>query len=110
MGERAWLLTYDGISITAKMIFTGIPADSYIRSVQYSEKNKLLFIGTESKGLIVINQNRVQSKKRNESNTKNRNSYYSQLNFRMGNILTNESDIIGNNPVDISRLPIKGKF
>jgi hypothetical protein len=109
-GEKAWLLTYSDNTITADLIFTGIPADSYIRSVQYSKKNKLLFIGTESKGLIIINQNRVQSKKRNDVNSKNRNSYYSQVELPDGNILTNEGDIIGNNLVDINRLPIKGNF
>jgi signal transduction histidine kinase len=109
-GEKAWLLLYDGISITTKLISTSIPVDSYIKSVQYSEKNDLLFIGTESKGLIVINQNRVQSKKRNNVNLKNRNSYYSQVELPDGNILTNESDIIGDYPINEMTLPIKGKF
>jgi signal transduction histidine kinase len=108
--EKAWLLTYDGKAINATLIFTGIPADSYIKSVQYSEKNRLLFIGTESKGLIVINQNRVQSKKRNDINSKNRNSYYSQIELSDGNILTNESDIIGENITEKAKLPIQGKF
>ena len=109
-GEKAWLLTYDGSAITAKLISTGIPSDSYIKSVQYSEKNNLLFIGTESKGLIVINQNRVESKKRNNASSKNRNSYYSQIELEDGNILTNESDIIGDHFTSESNLPIKGKF
>ena len=109
-GSNAWLLQYNGNAITATLIFTGIPSDAYIKSVQYSEKNGLLFIGTESKGLIVINQNRVQSKKRKETNSKNRNSYYSQVELANGNILTNESDIIGDNPAAINPLPIKGKF
>ncbi len=109
-GDRAWQLVYDGTKITAKLIFTGIPADTYIKSVQYSEKNQLLFIGTESKGLIVINQNRVQSKRRNDVNSKNRNSYYSQIELSNGNILTNESDIIGDNSNANNILPIKGKF
>jgi len=109
-GEKAWLLTYSGGKITAKLIFTGIPAGTYIRSVQYSEKNQLLFIGTESKGLIVINQNRVQSKRRNDVHSKNRNSYYSQIELSNGNILTNESDIIGDNTKDPDILPVKGKF
>ncbi len=109
-GEKAWLLTYDGASIAAKLISTGIPPDSYIKSVQYSEKNNLLFIGTESKGLIVINQNRVESKKRNNANSKNRNSYYSQIELENGNILTNESDIIGDQFTHENSLPIKGKF
>ncbi len=109
-GENAWQLTYNGKTIIADLIFTGIPAGSYIKSVQYSEKNKLLFIGTESKGLIVINQNRVASKKRKDINSKNRNSYYSQVELADGNILTNESDIIGDNTIAKNTLPIQGKF
>ena len=109
-GENAWLLTYDGTSLSAKFISTGIPPDSYIKSVQYSEKNDLLFIGTESKGLIVINQNRVQSKRRNNVNSKNRNSYYSQIELTDGNILTNESDIIGDKRTNENTLPVRGKF
>ncbi len=109
-GENACRLTYNGFAITAELIFTGIPAGSYIKSVQYSEKNGLLFIGTESKGLIVISQNRVESKKRKDVNSTNRNSYYSQIELPDGNILTNETDIIGNNAISLTNLPIKGKF
>ena len=109
-GQTAWRLSFDGKTITARLIFTGIPADSYIKSVQYSEKNQLLFIGTESKGLIVISKNRVESKKRSDINSKNRNSYYSQIELSNGNILTNESDVIGDNAASGNILPIKGKF
>lgn len=109
-GENAWVLTYDGKVAGARLIFSGIPSDSYIKSVQYSEKNKLLFIATESKGLIVINSNRVQSKKRADANSKNRNSVYSQIELSNGNILTNESDIFGDNPGSGNNPPIKGKF
>ncbi len=109
-GTNAWLLTYGGGSINARLIATNIPPDSYIKSVQYSEKNNLLFIGTESRGLIVISRNRVLSKKRGTVNIKNRNSYYSQVELANGNILTNESDIIGDNPTDEASLPIRGKF
>lgn len=108
-GENAWYLSYNGSTIAANLIFTGIPADSYIKSVQYSQKKQLLFIGTESKGLIVLSKNRVQSKRRNDLNSKNRNSYYSQIELSNGNILTNESDIIGDSKA-AAVLPIKGKF
>jgi signal transduction histidine kinase len=108
-GQNAWELNFDGHKIIAELSFSGIPPDTYIKSIQYSEKNKLLFVGTESKGLIVIHQNRVQSKKRKETTSKNRNSYYSQIELDNGNILTNESDIIGDNTA-ASTLPVKGKF
>ncbi|MEP6673743.1 MAG: HAMP domain-containing sensor histidine kinase [Ferruginibacter sp.] len=109
-GENAWKLNYDGKALSAQEVFTGIPPDSYIISIQYSEKNGLLFIGTESKGLIVINQNRIASKKRHDPTSKNRNSYYSQIELDNGNILTNESDIIGDNSTTKPTLPIQGKF
>ncbi len=108
--EKAWMLNYDGATINANLVTSNIPTDSYIKSVQYSEKNNLLFIGTESRGLIVISQNRVLSKKRGVMNPMNRNSYYSQIELANGNILTNESDIIGDNRTDESVLPVKGKF
>lgn len=109
-GQEAWLLHYEGANLTAKLITAGIPEDAYIKTVQYSKKNKLLFVGTESKGLIVIKENSVQSKKRNDANSTNRNSYYSQIELRNGNILTNEGDIIGNDNTAAGILPIKGKF
>ncbi|MBL0056498.1 MAG: HAMP domain-containing histidine kinase [Chitinophagaceae bacterium] len=95
--------------LTARLIFSGIPADAFIKSVQYSEKNHILFIGTDSKGLIVINENRVEPKRRSDINPRNRNSYYAQIELDNGNILTNEGDIIGNSREPVS-LPFKGKF
>ena len=109
-GEKAYKLTFNGSAVIARLIFTGIPAGSFIRSIQYSEKNRLLFIGTESKGVIVLNENRVQSMKRTDVSSKNRNSYYSQVALTDGNILTNEGDIIGGNSTVINTLPIRGRF
>jgi len=109
-GGKAWLLTYSNNKLIAGLTFTGIPSDALIKSVQYSEKNKILFIGTDSKGLIVLNQTRVQSKKRTEVNSKNRNSYYSQLELPDGSILTNEGDVISDTAAPVTDLPIQGKF
>jgi signal transduction histidine kinase len=109
-GNKAWIFDYTDNKITARLAFEDIPADAYIRSIQYSEKNKILFIGTDSKGLIVLNQNRVESKKRSNINSKNRNSYYAQIELANGNILTNEGDIIGDNTGNENPLPVKGKF
>lgn len=38
------------INFDEALYVSNIPAGSYIKSVQYSEKNQLVFIGTESKG------------------------------------------------------------
>jgi|CXWL01.1.fsa_nt_gi signal transduction histidine kinase len=108
--ENAWLFTYHDNRIVAKLIFTGIPSDALIRSIRYSEKNKTLFIGTDSRGLIIFNQTTVATKKRAADKSKNRNSYYSQIELSNGNVLTNEGDVIGDNDSAENSLPIKGKF
>jgi hypothetical protein len=108
--DKAWLLAWEGDKITAQLVIEGIPGDALIRNVQYSEKNKTLFVGTDSKGLIVITRTRVQPMKRNDGNSKNRNSYYAQLELPDGNILTNEGDIIGSDRQGNNSLPVKGKF
>ncbi len=109
-GESASLFTYKDNKITARLIFTGIPSDALIKTIQYSERNKTIFIGTDSKGLIVLNQASVVTKTRADANSKNRNSYYSQIELASGNVLTNEGDVIGDNISPENPLPIKGKF
>jgi signal transduction histidine kinase len=109
-GDKAYLYTYHDYTIVATLIFKEIPSDALIKAVQYSSNNKTLFIGTDSKGIIVLGETRVETKKRNNVNSKNRNSYYSQLELPDGSVLTNEGDIIGNNIVTDNSLPIKGKF
>lgn len=109
LNEKAWVLTFDGTNIILRLICTAIPQDAFIRSIKYNEINKVLFIGTDSKGLIVIYENRMESKRRQGVNQKNRNSYYSQIELSNGNVLTNEGDIIGNSTSPAS-VPIKGKF
>jgi signal transduction histidine kinase len=107
--KNAWLCTYENDKILVHLISTNIPPDALIRFVQYSEKNKTLFIGTDSKGLFILNQTTVESKKRNNTNSKNRNSYYSQIELSNGNVLTNEGDVIGDNSLT-AILPFKTKF
>jgi signal transduction histidine kinase len=109
-GDKAFLYSYKDNTITVTLTFTGIPSDALIKSVQYSPDNRTLFIGTDSKGIIVLSETRVETKKRNDVNSRNRNSYYSQLELPDGSILTNEGDVIGNNNVSNNSLPIKGKF
>lgn len=107
---KAWLFNWKNDKIVAELVIEDIPGDVLIRQVQYSRKNKTLFIGTDSKGLMVVNPARVQPMKRNAPNTRNRNSYYAQVELPDGNILTNEGDIIGTHLPMINPLPVKNKF
>lgn len=108
--NQAWILRYNGDKITAGEICDIIPTGVLIQYVQYSEEHKLLFIGTNSKGLMVISQNRVDVVKDKQTSRNSRNAYYSQIELPGGNILTNEGNIIGLNKSITKTLPIKGKF
>lgn len=108
--NKAWSLSYSGNSISTSLITAAVPTDANISTVEYTEKSRMLFIGTASKGVIIINQDLVQSKKRKNANPKNKNAYFSQIALDNGNVLTNEGDIIGDNEKAPDRLPISGKF
>ena len=108
-GTNAWLLTVQEGKLQAELICSAIPSYSFIRFAQYSRKNKMLFLGTDSKGIIIINENRVRSVKKKNIDKRERNAYYSQLELPGGNILTNEGHELGDNPAS-GHLPINGKF
>ena len=109
-GNNAWLLHYRNNNLETELICSAVPTSSYILSAQYSKKNKTLFIGTDSKGIVVIHENRVVSMKKKNSDIRERNAYYSQVALPESNILTNEGHIIGGVPLSSAPTPIKGKF
>ncbi|MBL7723419.1 MAG: hypothetical protein JNK27_04685 [Chitinophagaceae bacterium] len=108
--NNAWLLYYENGVIEARLICSEIPSYSFIRFAQYSEKNKILFIGTDSKGIITINRNRVTPVKKSLTDIGERNAYYSQVELSDGAVLTNEAHIIGGTGKRPAKLPITGKF
>jgi signal transduction histidine kinase len=108
--NRAWLLFLSGNKISASPICDEIPTDALIEYVQYSRAKEILFLGTDSKGIIVLSQNRVDAMKTTPAGFNERNAYYSQVALDDGNVLTNEGHIIGKNISSSASLPIKGKF
>lgn len=109
-GENAYSFRFNQDTVYRRLLFSGIPPDTYIQSVYLSEKNNQLFIGTDSRGLIVVSEFRVQSKKRNPDSPGKRNSYYSQIELDNGSVLTNEGDIIGTGAYPPREIPINGNF
>ena len=108
--NKAWLLDYKNDAIEATLICSVVPSYSFIRFAQYSEKNKILFIGTDSKGVIVVNKNSVTTMKNDNTDIGERNAYYAQIELSNGAVLTNEGHIIGATNHRPVALPIKGKF
>lgn len=108
--NKAWLLSFSSNKIIATSLCDEIPTDAFIEYVQYSRQKKILFLGTDSKGIIVLSQNRVDAMKNTDIGSTLRNAYYSQVELENGNVLTNEGQIIGNNTSASGAIPIKGKF
>jgi hypothetical protein len=109
-GNNAWLIDYRNKRIEARLICNAVPTFSFIRFAQYSEKYKTLFIGTDSKGIIVIRKNKLTLLKNKGADIRERNAYYSQIELSSGNVLTNEAHIIGPYPNKNEPVPINGKF
>ncbi len=107
--NKAWSLSYDGTKIIAREICDALPPDILILSIQYSQEKELLFIGTDSKGLFVITENRVNviRKKQKAIGT---NAYYSQIELPGNRILTDRGDILGPQENINHPPPVKGHF
>ena len=107
-GEKAWLLVYEGGGFRIKEVCDGLTANSLLRYAQYDDKSRTLFIGTESKGIIVATENRVQPIKNTSPSINKRTAYYSQIRLSESTIITNEGHVIGKGNIPAS--PIKGNF
>ena len=105
----AWILTYSNGEINAGYIGGNIPAGGLLKFAQYSKKRNMLFLGTDSKGIIIIKTNLVTPLKNKTNELVDRNAYYSQIELSNGNILTNEGHILGSSTTP-AEIPIKGKF
>jgi signal transduction histidine kinase len=108
--NKAWTIAYKGGKLTAALICNTVPEDELIKYAQYDEKRKILFIGTDSKGVIVIEKKRIRSLQIAGTKSSLRTSYYSQFELPDGNIVTNEGHILGENISNTKSSPVKGKF
>lgn len=107
--EAAWILTYNHGEINTSYISGNIPSGGLLKYVQYSKKRNILFLGTDSKGIIIVKTNLVTPIKNKTKGLIERNAYYSQVELPNGNILTNEGHILGSSTAN-TEIPIKGKF
>ncbi len=107
--EKAWRILYENGKLHAELICDQVPQDALIRYAQYDERLKTLFLGTDSKGLIIIRENLVEPIRKVRTTTNERTSYYSQVELPDGMIMTNEGHILGKNISSVS-VPFKGGF
>jgi signal transduction histidine kinase len=108
--DKAWKVLYQNGKLIARLICNQVPQDALIRYAQYDEPTNTIFIGTDSKGLIIIKQNQVEALRKERATANQRTSYYSQAELPDGNIITNEGHILGRNTPEKTTAPFQGAF
>jgi signal transduction histidine kinase len=109
-GRQAWLLSCTDGQLAARSICEAVPTDALVSYAEYNEKDGTFFLGTNSKGIIIIRKNRIHSVKVENPSSDEVTSTYSQLGLPGGAILTSHGDILGGTPSPPSFRPIKGIF
>ena len=109
-GSRAWTLDYGGGGLVARPICTVVPTDAMLSFAEYDEKSGILFLGTNSKGIIVIREDRVRSVRKEPPSPDQITSCYSQVALSNGSVLTSGGDVLGGPPPPPSRLPVRTAF
>lgn len=109
-GKQAWLVAYEGGKIIARLVCDAVPTDDLLSYAGYNEKNGVLYLGTNSKGIIIIRKNKVRPVKVLHPTGDGVTSTYSQLGLPGGAVLTSHGDILGGTPTPPSFRPIPGEF
>lgn len=107
-GDQAWAISFSQGKLNGRLICNQVPGDVLVRYAQYDETAGCLFIGTDSKGIVIIKQNQVESVRKKRTSASERTSYYSQVELPDGNIMTNEGHILGKNNPEASRPGFSG--
>lgn len=104
--NEAYLLSYDGRYLQARLICDQIPATSNIRYAFYQKDSKQIFIGTQSKGIIIIRPSYFKTIKKTGNNPFIPNATYTQ--FEMGDrkILTNDAIMLSESGTQQANFPI----
>jgi signal transduction histidine kinase len=94
--QKAWIIEEGkNNAIQCKLIAAGIPANTFFNFAQYKKEGNYLFLASASKGLYVLNQNQLTTKKAAIVDINQINAYYSEVELPDGNIITNDGIIIG---------------
>ena len=109
-GANAWLLDETGGRLTARMICSAIPTEALLSFAKYDQTNEILFLGTNSKGILVIRKNQVRSVQRSSPFNILGTASYSQLALSRTSIVNSWGDIFGPMPPPAKALPARPPF
>ncbi len=109
-GAMAWELDYQEGKVTPKLICSAIPTGILINFLKYGEKSGLLFLGTESRGIIIIRRNPVRAVNKVSGSPDQTTAIYSQVLLPNRSILTSHGDVLGGPPPPASQIPFSRPF
>jgi len=108
--SRAWTLEYKDRHFIPRLICTAIPTDALLSYVTYEKKSGILFLGTNSRGIVVIRRHRVRTLKKPPPAIDQGTACYTQVPLSNGTVLTSQGDILGGRPPLSSEIPIRTSF
>jgi signal transduction histidine kinase len=94
-GSKVWALGYSGDKLRSRLICTVLPRDALIGFVKYDSAAGMLFVGTQSKGIIIIRKNEVRTVRKALATPDQPTAYYSQIALPAGSFLANRGDVLG---------------
>jgi signal transduction histidine kinase len=109
--SQAWILHYEKGRLNARLIAEKIPTDILLSFAQYDEKSGTLFLGADSRGILMIRRNQVRPVKIISPSIDQSVACYSQLALPDGSVLasrlTNQLGVLGGPALPHSAIPIK---
>ncbi|HMH21660.1 MAG TPA: ATP-binding protein [Puia sp.] len=109
--SQAWALEYVNKRLDARLIAENIPTDMLLSYAQYDEKSGILFLGTNSRGILTIRKNQVRQVKIMPASIDQTSACYSQLALPNGSVLasrlTDQTGIVGGPALPRSAIPVK---
>ena len=102
-GNNAWKLMEINNRLIGVKICTQVPTDALIKNFLYVEDKGLIVIGTDSKGIAVLQKNSVKTIRNKNLSNRTSNSYYTQIELSDGSVLTGQGHRIG---IDLRQTPV----
>ncbi|HLZ89857.1 MAG TPA: triple tyrosine motif-containing protein, partial [Puia sp.] len=109
-GSNVWTLSYNGAKLQSRLICTALPRDALLAFLKYDSASGLLFVGTQSRGILIIRKNEVRSVRKTLPAPEQPTAYYSQLALPGGEFLSGKGDQLGGGPNSPAVLAMPGTF
>jgi len=108
-GSNVWALDYAGGRLRSRLICPALPRDALLAFVKYDSAAGMLFVGTQSRGILIIRKNEVKSVRKALATPDLPTAYYSQVALPGGLFLADKGDVLGGgNPPSV--LAMQGSF